>query len=192
MINVKFEVSFNKEWKKNLPKIIKYLKRDSDYSKLQIKNNYFCIINNYNMILIPISEPKDKDFTIEKILDIDSDCLLVKEKDDPCIDIDGFLNPPNLTNEKIKISFLSLKKKDKAEYLSRIPYKIAKTFNLIVNIEDLEKVYIPLFESIFGSFEITIKANIVKNDNNEIKYGYFIFENEYGIKFINASILPND
>jgi len=191
MIEIRFDSIFNKNWKKNLPKIMKYLKKDSDFFKLQVKNDCFCLISNHNIVLIPILEPNSKEFVIEKILDIDSNSLLVKESDEPCINIDHLLNSSNLVEETITTYFPS-STKTRALHLSRMAYKITKTFDLIVNIENLEKVYIPLFESISGSPETTIKANIVKNDAGKPEDGYFIFENENGIKFINASILPNE
>ena len=192
MIEVRFDSIFNKQWEKNLPKIEKYLKRNSDFFRLQVKDNYFCLISNHNVILVPILAPKNKNFAIEKILDIDSNSLLAKKSEDPCGNIDHLLNPSSLTEEKITVYFSSLTKTNRALHLSKIAYRIAKTFDLIVNIEDLEKIYVPLFESVYGSSEITIKANIIKNDNNEIEFAYFIFEDEDGIKLINASILPDE
>jgi len=191
MIEVKFDFLFNKQWEKNLPKIERYLKRNSDFFRLQVKDNYFCLVSNHNIVLIPVLEPKNENFVIEKILDIDSNSLLAKKSEDPCGNIDHLLNPSSLTEEKITVYFSSLTKTNRALHLSKIAYRIAKIFDLIVNVEDLEKIYVPLFESVSGSSEITIKANITKNDNNEVEFAYFIFENESGIKFINASILPD-
>jgi len=191
MIEVRFDSIFNKNWKKNLPKIERYLKKNSDFFRLQVKDNYFCLISNHNVILVPILEPKDENFVIEKILDIDFNSLFVKLSDDPCGNIDHLLDTTNLAEEKITTYFSSLTKTNRALHLSKIAYRIAKTFDLIVNVEDLEKIYVPLFESVSSSSEIMIKANITKNDNNEVEFAYFIFENGNGIKFINASILPD-
>ena len=191
MTEIRFDFLFNKSWEKNLSKIAKYLKKNSDVFKMQVKDNYFCLVSSCNVILIPILEPKEEEFVIEKILDVDSNSLLVKKLDEEsCIIINHLLDPLRLAEEKVATYFPS--SKEKALHLSRLAYKISKTFNLIVNIENLEKIYIPLFDSIQGTHEIIIKASIIKNRDGKIEHAFFTFENEKNIKFISAAILPDD